>query len=118
MSQEIIVGLDIGTTKVCAVVGEVRDDQVEIVLYWPRGLEGLTDRLQDLQHRIVPTGAVWAVIPKKKYARKWGIDFSWEELQAAGLQTDLVDNKVASIDEETYGTRFVIRAEFRDKYRD
>jgi cell division protein FtsA len=31
VSQEIIVGLDIGTTKVCAVVGEVRDDQVEIV---------------------------------------------------------------------------------------
>ena len=31
MTQEIIVGLDIGTTKVCAVVGEVRDDHVEIV---------------------------------------------------------------------------------------
>ena len=77
-----------------------------------------THRFQDLQHRIVPTGAIWAVIPKKKYARKWGIDFTWEELQAAGLQTDLVDNKVASIDEETYGTRFVIRAEYRDKYRD
>jgi len=31
VTQEIIVGLDIGTTKVCAVVGEVRDDHVEIV---------------------------------------------------------------------------------------
>lgn len=31
MSQELIVGLDIGTSKVCAVVGEVRDNQVEIV---------------------------------------------------------------------------------------
>ncbi len=31
MTQEIIVGLDIGTTKVCAVVGEIRDQQVEIV---------------------------------------------------------------------------------------
>ena len=31
MAQEIIVGLDIGTTKVCAVVGEVKDDHVEIV---------------------------------------------------------------------------------------
>ncbi len=31
MTQELIVGLDIGTTKVCAVVGEVRDQQVEIV---------------------------------------------------------------------------------------
>jgi len=29
--QELIVGLDIGTTKVCAVVGEVRDQQIDIV---------------------------------------------------------------------------------------
>ena len=31
MAGEIIVGLDIGTTKVCAVVGEVRPDGVEIL---------------------------------------------------------------------------------------
>ena len=31
MAQDLIVGLDIGTTKICAVVGEVRDQQVEIV---------------------------------------------------------------------------------------
>jgi cell division protein FtsA len=31
VTQELIVGLDIGTTKVCAVVGEVRDQQLDIV---------------------------------------------------------------------------------------
>jgi cell division protein FtsA len=31
VAQDLIVGLDIGTTKICAVVGEVRDQQVEIV---------------------------------------------------------------------------------------
>jgi len=31
MAGEIIVGLDIGTTKICAVVGEVRGDVVEII---------------------------------------------------------------------------------------
>jgi cell division protein FtsA len=31
VNQELIVGLDIGTSKVCAVVGEVRDRQVEVV---------------------------------------------------------------------------------------
>jgi hypothetical protein len=46
-----------------------------------------------------------------------GIDFSWEAMQAAGLETDLVDNKVASFSEEDYGTRFVIRKALRDKYR-
>jgi hypothetical protein len=99
-------------------VERLPDVKVEILLFWPRGLEGLVDRFQDLQNRIIPEGAIWVVIPKKKYARKWGIDFAWEEMQAAGLQTDLVDNKVASVDEETYATRFVIRTELRNKYRD
>lgn len=71
---------------------------------------------QRLQGAIEPDGAVWAVIPKKKFARARGIDFSWEALQAAGLQTDLVDNKVVSVSEETYATRFVIRKENRWKY--
>jgi len=31
VSQELIVGLDIGTTKICAVVGEIADTSVEIV---------------------------------------------------------------------------------------
>jgi cell division protein FtsA len=31
VNQELIVGLDIGTSKVCAVVGEIRDRQVEVV---------------------------------------------------------------------------------------
>lgn len=50
------------------------------------------------------------------HARQRGIDFSWQEMQAAGLRTDLVDNKVASITAEDYGTRFVIRKELRSKY--
>ena len=31
MPGEIIVGLDIGTTKMCAVVGELRHDGIEII---------------------------------------------------------------------------------------
>lgn len=31
MAEEIIVGLDIGTTKICAVVGEARPDAIEII---------------------------------------------------------------------------------------
>lgn len=30
-SQDIVVGLDIGTTKICAIVGEIRDDCIEII---------------------------------------------------------------------------------------
>jgi len=41
MSEEIIVGLDIGTTKICAVVGAVRPDGVEIIGLGSHPSEGL-----------------------------------------------------------------------------
>ena len=41
MSGEIIVGLDIGTTKICAVVGEARPDGVEIIGIGSHPSEGL-----------------------------------------------------------------------------
>jgi len=41
MSGEIIVGLDIGTTKVCAVVGEARPDGVEVIGMGSHPSEGL-----------------------------------------------------------------------------
>jgi cell division protein FtsA len=41
MSGEIIVGLDIGTTKVCTVVGEARSDGVEIIGMGSHPSEGL-----------------------------------------------------------------------------
>jgi hypothetical protein len=88
----------------------------DVILFWPTRLVDLAQRFAELQRHIRPDGAVWAVIPKKKYAPARGVDFSWAEMQAAGLQTDLVDNKEASISEQDYGTRFVIRKEHRKKY--
>ncbi len=41
MSGDLIVGLDIGTTKICAVVGEVRPDGVEIIGMGSHPSEGL-----------------------------------------------------------------------------
>jgi len=35
-------------------------------------------------------------MPKMAFAAGRGVSFSWEEMQAAGLRGDLVDNKVAS----------------------
>jgi hypothetical protein len=87
-----------------------------ILLFWPSALEGLAERFAELQYQIVPDGAIWAVIPKKPFARARGITFSWEDLQLAGLQTDLVDNKIATLSEEEYATRFVIRKERRSHY--
>ena len=41
MAGEIIVGLDIGTTKICAVVGEIRPDAIEIIGVGTHPSEGL-----------------------------------------------------------------------------
>lgn len=41
MGMDIIVGLDIGTTKICAVVGEVRPDGLEIIGIGTHPSEGL-----------------------------------------------------------------------------
>jgi hypothetical protein len=91
-----------------------RDD---IVFFWPHALEGLAERFSSLQRRIVPDGAIWVVMPKKAFAARRGITFSWEQMQAAALATDLVDNKGASFSEEEYATRLVIRRAARPKYR-
>jgi len=41
MSGELIVGLDIGTTKICAVVGEIVNDAIEIIGVGTHASEGL-----------------------------------------------------------------------------
>jgi hypothetical protein len=87
----------------------------DLVFFWPRALEGLAERFAVLQRMIVADGAIWAVIPKKAVARARGLTLTWEEMQAAALTTDLVDNKIASVTDEEYGTRFVIRTARRQK---
>lgn len=92
------------------------DDRFDVILFWPTALDGLAERFAALARHITPEGTIWAVIPKKQFAPNRGIAFSWEEMQTAGLQTDLVDNKVCSVTSEDYGTRFVIRKEHRSRY--
>jgi Protein of unknown function (DUF3052) len=89
------------------------DDPFGFIFFWPRELEGLAGRFAVLQRQIVPDGAIWVVTPKKAVAQRRGVMLTWEETQAAALTTDLVDNKIASITDEEYGTRFVIRKERR-----
>ena len=90
--------------------------QYDVIMFWPTHLAGLSDRFAQLQRHIVPDGAIWAVIPKKPFARARGIDFSWSDVQGAALRTDLVDNRVASLSVEEYATRFVIRKNRRGSY--
>ena len=95
----------------------LEDAPFDVILFWPRQLQGLKETFARLQTKIGPDGSIWAVMPKKKYTSERGVALSWEEMQAAGLLTDLVDNKIASVTEEDYGTRFVIRKALREKYK-
>jgi hypothetical protein len=87
----------------------------DLILVWPVKLEGLAERFARLQAVLHPAGAIWAVMPRQKYARQRGIEYSWDQLQAAALTTDLVDNKTASFNEQDYATRFVTRKVSRTK---
>jgi len=87
--------------------------RLDLIFFWPKKIAGLSRQFALLQGALDPDGAVWAVMPKKAYAPSRGIRFTWEEMQAEGLRGDLVDNKVASITDTDYGTRFVVRKDRR-----
>jgi hypothetical protein len=52
-------------------------------------------------------GAIWVVVWKKPFLADRAS--SWEELQEAMLETGWVDNKILSLGEEVYATRYVRR---------
>ena len=91
-------------------------ERYDLVLLWLRAADGLVERFAALQWRIIPNGAIWAMLLKKPVAHKRGVTLTWEVMQAAALQTDLVDNKIATFSDEEYGTRFVIRRDRRPAY--
>jgi hypothetical protein len=91
------------------------DGGCDIILYWAVSQEGIGRELEILRHRIGHSGRIWVIIPKKEAAEKRGATLDWSVIQKQILEeTDLVDNKVASIGEEEYGTQFVIRRSFME----
>jgi len=85
----------------------------DLIFFWPVTSEGLGARFAALQAWLAPAGALWAVLPKRAVARRRGIALTWDALQSAALTTDLVDNKIASLGDQEYATRFVIRTQAR-----
>ena len=63
--------------------------------------------LRDLVRVTNVAGAIWVAVWKRAFERAGAP--SWEEMQAAGLATGWVDNKVLSLGDEVYATRFVQR---------
>jgi hypothetical protein len=82
---------------------------VDQVFWWPQDVEGLASKMAKLQRRLAPDGSLWIVMPKKAFAPARRIAYTRESMQTEGLKGGFVDNKVASIDDQDYGTRFVLR---------
>jgi hypothetical protein len=82
---------------------------VDQVFWWPLVVEDLASKMAKLQRCLASDGSIWIVMPKKGFAPSRRIAYTWESMQAEGLKGDFVDNKVATINDQDYGTRFVLR---------
>jgi hypothetical protein len=72
------------------------DSQANVVIVWPAQTDDLSGELRRLRRTITPDGAIWAIIPKKRTGKNKAMGVTFEQIQAAALATDLVDNKVVS----------------------
>ena len=82
------------------------------VAIYDRPIEHLAGHLDrsDLEVPVRVThadGAIWVAVWKRSFERAGAP--SWEEMQSAGLATGWVDNKVLSLGDEVYATRFARR---------
>ncbi len=86
-----------------------RAGRFHTAIVWMQDTWDLEAVFRSLQTMIQPDGAVWAVIPKKKFQGNGYPEVDFLRVQAAGLTTDLVDNKDLTFSEAEYGVRFVVR---------
>lgn len=113
-NPEVVVTLKESGVPISLINGV--DGGCDVILYWAVSQEGIGRELEMLQHKIRHSGRIWVIIPKKEVAEKRRVVLDWSEIQKQILEdTNLADNKVASINEEEYGTQFVIRRSFQGK---
>ena len=84
-----------------------RDARYGLVLCFALGASALDLLARELVRVAHPDGAVWVVVWKKDFLEDGAP--TWEEAQAALLETGWVDNKVLSLGAEVYATRYVRR---------
>jgi hypothetical protein len=84
-----------------------RDGRYGLVLCFALEVSDLVRLGRELVRVAHPDGAVWVVVWKKDHLPLGAP--SWEDSQAAILETGWVDNKILSLGEEVYATRYVRR---------
>lgn len=76
----------------------------------------IEDELSGLQNQIRPEGMIWVSWPKK--ASKVRTDVTEDVVRNAALDLDLVDVKVAAVDQTWSGLKLVIRKDRRKERTD
>ena len=102
-------------SDISILIGRV-EGGYDVILYWVDPFEAIGKGMLDLQKRIKPNGKIWVIIPRQEVAQNRVVAIDWQQMQEEILnKTHLVDNKVVSINDEEYGTQFVIRKEYRNQ---
>jgi hypothetical protein len=84
---------------------------MDVVALFSTSAEEIERRFMPLAKSLDPAGRLWIAWPKK--ASKVETDVTFSIAQAVGLETGLVDNKSASIDDVYQGLQFVYRLQDR-----
>jgi hypothetical protein len=91
------------------IIGAVR--RYDFILAFTRQHAEIAESLADLQEAVKTDGMIWVSWPKK--ASKVATDVTEDVVRAEALKLDLVDVKVAAVDETWSGLKLVIRKERR-----
>jgi len=106
-------GFELGTLPLGAELLRSARAPLDVAVQFVTRRSELERRFAKLASALAPTGRLWVAWPKK--AAKVDTDLTFETVQRHGLDTGLVDNKSASIDEVFQGLQFVYRLEDRPK---
>lgn len=87
--------------------------QYDLIFHFAAPDEDFDRFFAAMEKVLKPDGALWVVIPKQKQAKLLGYLYDWDGMLKHALETTLVDNKTLTFSPDEYGTRFVIRKEFR-----
>jgi hypothetical protein len=93
------------------LVYEEGSGPVDVVISFFRHADQLATRLSALVTRIYPSGALWIAWPRRAAGHR--SDITDNIIRAAALPLGVVDVKVAAIDEDWSGQRYVWRVENR-----
>jgi hypothetical protein len=84
---------------------------IDVLVFFTTSRDELERRFSALKQTLAPADGLWVAWPKK--ASKLETDLDFAAVQRIGLDSGLVDNKSAAIDDDWQAVRFVYRRDDR-----